>query len=433
MTSALLIWLAVLGQSPNGEVRTAIQDLATLPAEECVHMRYLTTYAIPLAERPNAQKIANFWCNSLSRRKRTSTPLSVSPSMMRVDLRDYDWTPGGWEILTQEDPYFRVGHIDAQTDAMLRAQTQSSGAILRLDYFISRTSKEPHYSNMLGLPEKLDELKKQFYLQEAEAKSIYLLTGGAVTQSRVALHNRKITRIPSMLGYWYQTQDVDNNLPSQDKNVLANLFDINHVAGEFIWSLPNGLQAYHLANRAGDRQAVVPANVAIDSVTTYRDKQVTNPRSCVVCHAPGLNPVNDVVSKIMRENEANPDKRVISFFTKENQLTAEEFYLGGLDEQLKRDQQVYAAAIKKVNGLTVEANATLYEQLVHRYDEELLNVERAAAELGIPPEDLRTKGQGVLNNVLATTLGGEGMPRDAWEDIFPIVAKTLNYVQGGKQ
>jgi hypothetical protein len=445
-----LLLILLVGQQPTPEVEVieAAVDLGEVLEQDRPYMRYLSLYSLDPKDRPNAIKVARFWCNSLSLRKRMSFPESVTPTLLRVDTRLYEWDPEAWEGLTQEDPYFRFSarmetepanpertkqvQYLRQADRYLRYYTRSAGAVLRLDFFMSRTAQEPHYSRFLGLPRKLEDLKQRFYLQKEAAKSLYLLSGGAVMRSRVALNNRKITRVPSILGYWYETLDMKSNDPEQNQNVLHNLFNVNHDAGEFIWSLPNDLQGYYLADNKGNQVAVVPPDIAVDSITTYRDKQVTNARSCVVCHANGINTVDDVISRIVQENaKKKEDFRVISALTQEKRLELEEFYMGGLAGQIRLDQTRYQGAIEKVNGLDGETNAAIYQQLLHGYDETYLTRARAAKELGITEDAFRQAGQHVLNNILAAQLGGEGIPRDAWEKIYPSVSEALAILQGG--
>jgi hypothetical protein len=438
-TAVLVLMLGQL-PGPASEMQAAANDLATMPELERPHFRYLTTFNLAETSQPDAVKTARFWLNSLSQRKRMSAPVAVTQTLHRIDIREYGWQSTAWETLTATDPYFRFGYLTPeryaktyQAERYLRFYTQSSGAVMRMDYFVAKTSKEPHYSAFLGLPKDLAALKKQYFLQEKEAKSIYLHTGGSVVRSGVTLNNRKLTRIPSMLGYWYQSQDVKSNDPTKNQNVLHNLFDIQQDAGEFIWSLPNGLQGYYIADAEGAQVPFADPEIASDTATSYRNKLVVAPRSCVGCHSTGLNDVKDVISGMLEQDMDKPNQRVISTFNKQHQMELEEFYLGGLSSQMTRDRMIYTDAVKRATGLEPTEAAKLHQQMAHAYDEILVNRAAAATELGMTSQELQIKGQNVLNNVLAASLGGEGIPRDAWESIYPSVMKSFHVLQGGER
>jgi hypothetical protein len=426
---------AVFGQTPALEVKAAAADSKQQP--EPRYVRYVTAYSIPLEKRQDAVNVLRFQVNSLSVRSSMRRPVRVTDTLYRVDSRDYGWNLDAWEQMvaspdgkTRLEPYFVGSTLPQDAEYTLRERTYSYGAIVRLDWFVAVTSLEPNYSRFLGMGNKLADVEKQFFVQKDGIEKFGLARGGAVLESIVVLHNRQLERWPTIFGYWWQSRDVNNN--RKKANVLENVFAIEHDAGEFIFSAPNGLQIYYLANAAGEQQQEVPPDIAIDSRTTLKDKRVRNSMSCVTCHVEGVNDFTDVISKLLPKH----DKSGSSYgFAKREQQAFEEFYQSDLGKRIAQDNLQYAAAVLACNGLTTEANATAYSQLIGTYLEGRVTLDIALRELGKTKEQLLAvvgtyePGKvtvidphklyiGTLNALLAE----ESVARDSWEEIFHRVA-----------
>lgn len=419
MNRMKLFFLAIIAglPSPATEVSAAVADLSNVPAVDQPHQRYLTLYAVEESKRPEASKVVSFWSNSLSVRKRIGQPVAVSPTLLRVDLRDFSWPSSAWEDLTKRDPYFRTEYLPPAEELQLRTATGSIGAILRADWFLAKTSIEPDYSKFLGLPDTLAELQKKFGVQVEQVEKLSLLTRGAVLNSIVALHNRQAERSPTLTGYFWQTRDVGTNAGEQA--VLDNLFGVKQNAGEFIWSLPNGLQGYYLANAEGKQQQEVPSELATDTRTPYQRKIVVSARSCVGCHAEGIRPVVDVVS-----DQIQKGRIALKTYERSKQIALEELYLSGQPEKIAKDQKDYDEACKRVCGLSADKISTAFTNTVHDYDEGRIDKARAARELGVMPDklpmilDRSAKAYPNQSGVLLSMLGGHSIAVDAWESVF---------------
>jgi len=88
--------------------------------------------------------------------------------------------------------------------------------------------------------------------------------------------------------------------PKFDSNPFNNLaFD--HDGGEVIFSLPNGLQAYMLADGEGNRlDEPAPADVVYDDQATSGTPAIVNGLSCMHCHRQGMIRFRDEI----RESQA---------------------------------------------------------------------------------------------------------------------------------
>lgn len=416
MHAILLAVLAAL-PSPRSESAAAAADVARLAAADRPFARYLTVYASPTPA--DDVPVLRFWLNSLSLRKRIAAPVQLSPTLHRIDLRDLGdprAVAEAWEDLAKLDPYFCSPWLGVEASA-LSAATGSAGPILRVDWFVAKTSIEPQYSKFLGLGKTVAEVQQLLGVRAGDVERLSLNAGGAVLQSIVALHNRQLERYPALAGYWWESRDVNANVGQ--RNVLQQLEGITPDGGEYIFSLPNGLQGYYLSDGAGNQVATVPEEIAIDAVTAFQSKTVTNARSCVVCHDAGLRPFRDVVSRLIRESPA----KVIDS-DKLRAIRVEEFYLAKLQEQLAADQARYAAAVKAVNGLDPAANARDFEILVHGYFEGRVDAAVAARELGVA--DIRPIAAQSTDATIVAIAAGEAVARDAWEAAFPGVATLLH-------
>lgn len=416
MTAIICLIFASL---PAEELRAAATDLVTRVAPpDQPFTRYLTVANIPEADRAVSSKVVAFQVNSLSVKRRLVRPIAVNDTLLRVDLRDYGWSRESWERMTLRSPYIRWTWVDPSDEETLRKYSGSSMAIVRADSFLSLTSVEPAYSDFLGLPKTVAELEAKFGVQRKSVKDLSLASGGAVLRSIVAIHNRQLERWPTITGYWWQSRDSLSNVGRQ--NVLDQFFGIQQDGQEFIWSLPNGLQAYALADAGGKLVAVVPPDIAQDSVTPFRDKQVRNGRSCVGCHGSGINGVDDVISAMIREQKIK-----LADYRKETIQAIEDFYLGDLPAQIKTDREQYAKAVLTVNGMTPEANASAYTGLLYSYLERPVDLSIACQELGISTEEYAKNLVGNYNATLLAIHAGQAVARDAWESAYAEMAKRI--------
>lgn len=432
-----IVWLllALLAASPTTEVQAAASDIFRDDGKflaDAPYTRYLSTYNLDAAHaNPNSPEtiqakieakrqqsaVQSFWLNSLSVRSKIKHPSRVSETLYRIDIRDYKWDTKDWEGLTKEDSYFAVSALEPSSEYMLRKYSQSAGAILRLDYFVVKTSLEPHYSRFLGLPPKLADLEGKFFVNRKAVEVFGLSNGGSVLESIVAHHNRQLERWRVQLGYWWQSRDSKTSSGKQNVLEAENVFTIQHDAGEFIWSLPNGLQAYYLANVAGDQQVEVPADIALDSRTTLKDKRVRNAMNCVTCHAVGINSFENVIAR-MHSNGAT-----IGTYDKELALKFEEYHLSPLAKQVEKDCEQFADALAQCHDLTPEQNAKAYESMVSEYLEGRVDLTKASRELGCSVEHLQSIPHQVQSGTFNALLAGESISRDAWESIYIRVAK----------
>lgn len=421
----MLIWCVLICgiPSPASELAAAAADCAAVAPIDRPFTRYLTTYAIDADARTRTAALS-FWINSLSTARRAVRPVNVSPTLLRVDLRNYHWPAAAWESIAAVDPYLR--HLQrSSVHNQLAAMTGSAAPVLRADHFLRRSALQEHYREFLGLTKAktVADVQAAFRVRADDARALRLEIAGSTLSSRVALYNRRLIRTPTLAGYWWASDDHDTS--SGRDSVLDFLTDSDADAHEFIWSLPNGLQAYAIANAAGVLLEVVPANIAQDFMTARQDKQIANPASCVGCHSSGINPFTDVVAGMIRGG-------VLSLKSADPAKTQaiDDLFLADLVGTIDADRELYRKAVDLAAGVDPETAAQAFDVVLDGYLDRKVDQAAAARELGIEPDDLPRAavkyGDGrAPNGTLAAILAGQAVARDAWAQAFEAAALVL--------
>ena len=244
--------------------------------------------------------------NSLSWDSRIVVPQPIDPAgtILRIDLRDYDWNEKVWEAVLAANPYGIEAVLPAAQE--IYKSTQCRQPYVRADWFVAAASRPPLYHEVLRLPATLGALEKLLRLDTAENIRQERVARAGFNSSGVSRNNRLIERHESGVVYWI-SYDFAGNVGRQ--NLFAHPLGpgdgetaFRHDGGEVIFSLPNGLQAYLLADAAGRRIDKGPQ--AIVSDPRRPDRAVENGMSCMSCHARGMILKDDQVRPHVLENPA---------------------------------------------------------------------------------------------------------------------------------
>jgi hypothetical protein len=217
-------------------------------------------------------------------------------------LAELGWDARLWDQLTSFYPYCL--RSDSAAHQALYQQLGTEAPVVRGDWLLATATKAPLYDILLDLPATVDQLAARLGININDdinhpglAEPDNLVRVG-FRRSEVALHNRLVERHLGGAGqYLWLTYDFDSSQGNQD--LLSNplgpaardrqrfVHDFQNVAGEVIFSLPNGMQGYMLVDGAGRRIDVASTKVVRDP--HRRDGVVTNGLSCLGCHAgPGI-------------------------------------------------------------------------------------------------------------------------------------------------
>lgn len=484
---SLFISQAALAQSPSDAVVVAVADARRLPPTIRVQTRYFSLYSVPVKERAEVLKALAFHCNSLSREAEIIPPRLVAPDLVAVVMLDYGWERKTWDRLQDVDPYFHAQLVQVTQDKIetvreptgrrvsydsgrtfqdevrivekkvpgskkvvtasapwldtagiteLISLTQTPVPIVRADWFIVQTGiarkDQVGYYDFLELGKKEKDFQKLIGADPEASRRVRREIAAVLARSGVAVNNRRIVRFQSITGGYWTTEDFKTSKDRQ--NVLKFLDGETEPphgdASEQYGVLPNGLLAFWLQNDKGERQDVVPPDIATDGNTASNDRQIYSGKSCISCHVEGIRPINDYARRIFR-NQIQLQSVDYEKFVRLRQL-----YLSDLEGQVKRDQEEYGRILFKTNGLTPPLNARLYGKVFEGYTEADLGPAEVAAELGVTEQRFMTalkryaSRTGNLNPIIVGLLQQPPVPirRDHFEEVYTDLQAILKGV-----
>jgi hypothetical protein len=436
------------------EYKAAQAFLLTKPEEDRPYIKFLAYSEIPepykievsgagvpsaftLELKVAVSKVVPFWVHSLSAKNIIAQPIRVpnAPEMFWIDIRNYAWTTESWEKVSQADPYYREPWItyemseEEYTNYQLFRKLYGN-FIIKAVWFIVHTSdtmkqqdldQEPLYYELLyssiGIPKTVEEFRAAWGIEkkdEEKAQKFNLIAGKLVDQgdSGVARHNRILARIRTLFGSFNETSDVKNNVGPRDflENLEPNrLAHSARDATEIISHNPVGLQVYFLADKAGKRVEFADPAVAWDR-SNREDIRVKTARSCVLCHAIGLNPAIDGMAKLLLGRDVE-----LLTYDKDIQIEIEAFYTTDYGKLIQADNEIFAGAVKKINELQPQQNAYLFRKVVSWY-EGYLDVEQCAREAGLELEEFKKNLEPTISGRLANLFKENGrISREVWD------------------
>lgn len=382
------------GGTRNERMLAIVADISAIDERDRAFYRYFSFANTPLAavdcDVTGAKRNPVFYLhaafnkfvNSVSTGPRVVpvTPLEgTEGTIVRVDMRDYGWTPeiwnaistgvytdtarrsdftqAAWDDLAVTYPY----GIDPRTDPLLGIVAQATAAsvpIMRADWFTHFGSEAPYYDMFLGLTSQIKDLETRIGLdvdREIQARRVIraaMLPGA----SGVSDHNRMLERFDLPRGRYYwksydfagddgrQSLTLHPDGPEGMSRTASGTEAFEHDGGEMIFSLANGLQGYYLSTNKGDRLLVGPA-----SIVSFRTKpigkgvEIENARSCFDCHANGMIAKQDQLRDVLMSSQryGRDEMNVLLDMYVEN---------GKLSEIYKTDSQTFLTALSQLNA-----------------------------------------------------------------------------------
>lgn len=371
--------------------------------------------------------------NSLSWHPKIRNPEKVDARglFLRIDLRWYMWDSTIWNRILQEYPYAIIDETSA--GRVIMAFTATRVPILRADWFIATASRPNLYQEILQLPANLSELEKQLRVDSHLNIQQERILRVAFNGSGVSRNNRILERHDSVHGYYWRTYDFEEipqalidrgQLAPDRRNVFAyplgpgtteNTFQ--HIGGEAIFSLPNGLQGYFIMNQQNARLDRAPTQIVSDPKRP--DRAVELGVSCMGCHIQGIIPKGDQVHDFLKKNP-----KILNKLDRELALTLYPESETSL-KQMQEDSNFYKQAVAKTGAVVVTGKAEPVIALTLRYEADL-DVASAAAEIGLTVEEFQQKilKSPTLGRQLGTLrIGGGTVARNAWVQAFADVVR----------
>lgn len=424
-------WLGDPASEVQGALAWMVASNLTANPVEAYNWRFLSAYNLAPADRDVMDKALRFTVNALNFENAMAPVVKIGPSLWAVDIRDPGWSAAAWEKTFAQQTYFQANWLPAKEWAELLAATGSAYPIVRADQFIVLATLDPGYYDLLDLPRTQKELLAKLKVSFADNAAIGSdLAGNVIRDLTVTQNNRRLVRLRGVRTTWISF-DVENG--KGRKNVLKQLgkpadnekekelHELDADGNEIIFELANGLHGYWLNNAAGNRVAEVPAKIAKDD--NYRDRTVKAGRSCITCHANGMQPFRDHFSEMLETGGVG-----LRGLDKRTSLQLNRFYdQFRLQPLVQVDSLAFAQSVTRATGLTTAENAKAFTDFHRGYVENRVGLREAAIDMGLPEaatlglmrEALATKSFLPSNDPnLAQLAIGKTIARDAWEDSF---------------
>lgn len=429
------------------------QDLNRLQRErpELVpRTRYITFTFLNFLDLSDQQKItmktdiinsSAALLNSISTNNIISKPEPIDDefTVFRIDINDFDIDNAEWNRITAGYPY-RNSFNDQFNDVRNRIGT-ANDPIVRGDWFAFASMDPNRYADALELPNNVGGLLNNAQLglnidlagnilravQDGDGSRASRI-GIGPNQSKKSANNRMLERHVGSTGpFW-----VSYDFAAENGNVRRNLvsspigpnFVINNIENilgfepngfESIYTLPNGLMGFFLANQNGQRQNVGNQNVIFNANDPRNGTNIFLGYSCMKCHGGG---------KIVRAQDS-----LRGIFERLDNLDVPQDVLEStlalhkpqneLDGLFSQDSQRLQNAFTNTK-IIAQGQGGNFTQTIGYY-EGPVSFDRIASELNITPAQLdrvadRFRNENLSRLVLSAR--GGGIDRQTFEDNF---------------
>jgi hypothetical protein len=216
----------------------------------------------------------------------------------RFLLSDYGWDAHTWGRVEAAYPMaFDPPSEGSRLAEQIRETTGATVDAIALDWLVYAVTQPPLYVDLVDLPETLDELEDRLGASRCHpAADPGKVQRAGFRISGVSRNNRVVERQVDG-GYWlsYDFAGSDGLRDALARPLGPECTEMKPAfrqdGGEVIFSLPDGWQGYALVDGLGRRLDVdAPVTIVTDGT-----RSITNPRSCMRCHADGFLPLHDEV------------------------------------------------------------------------------------------------------------------------------------------
>ncbi len=354
----------------------------------------------------------NKMLNSVSNGRRLIVPTPVADTrdmIVRVDLRDLNWTPELWERLVSEYQY----GVDPASEPLLQPialQTHTKIPLVRTDWLIAYAGKPAIYYDLLQLPKTIGEYERSIGIDVNRdiIEGRVLRAAFREGNSGVSEHNRMVERhdMPHG-GYYWKSYDMAGSQGLQDLFKLPHgpleieaqlpehLKAFHHDGGEMVFSLPNGMQGYYLSEANGQRLDIGPTSI-VSNRNRPRSKgiEIVNARSCFDCHADGiLRKADDMRTHIERSPNFTSKQQELLLKMYVTQPEMDRYYNADREKFVNALAQIGAAEQLATGGyrsLPGPGDAEIITWNADMYEDKL-DMSRLAGEFDLTPEEFERR------------------------------------------
>ena len=427
--------------TPQQMLNTITEHLTLLSPSDRVFARYFTmTHLYNAGETTETRHVyqqgLSKLVNSLSWVPEVIDPQPIDPekTIFYIDLRDYEWEIGTnrWTFIEAQYPYSVEFDAPTQTSlretlTMLRQEMDCEVPFIHTDWFLATASLPPLYHDLLGLPETDGELETWLGVNVAE--NLRTAAGKRVwragfNDSEVSDQNRVVERHSSRYGAYWKSYDFVEN--TGKRNIFTYPLSFTHDGSEIIFNLPNGLQAYYLADADGNRLDAAPTDLV--SHPDASDPTVRTGLSCIGCHTEGMKPFEDQVRAVIKKNANPPSRGAVkkNVNSPVDNTRALRLYVAGsvMDALLDEDIERYRQALETIGDVFGGIEPI---QRSHDAFQEPVRAADAAAAVGLETEAFlqKIRETASLQDLGLLVLEDGTMKRDTWTSKFSEIVLAL--------
>jgi mono/diheme cytochrome c family protein len=378
--------------------------------------------------------------NHLSLAPRLVVPVPVdrpTNTIYRVDIRQLGWDRKPFEgsninlfdLVLLEYPYgMSYESSDAArsltTEFLEPAHQVRPVLYLRGDWFASVATQPPLYDDLLEMPLDLKDFEeRRLGLDSADARENGLAKRAGMAVSGVSHNNRVVERYAVGGGAYWKSYDYRTSRGAD--NIFQDPIHLQPAGGEMIFTLPNGLQGYLLADGKGRRLNEAPTAIVTD--TFAADQTVRDGLSCMRCHENGMMKFTDQVRPTLLRLPDSPGfdrRRALQLYPGQQEMA----------RWVREDAARFRSALKEVLG--GEPGTEPLTPVSRRYLDDPITLTTAARELGVTdprrlaavfqlPKFIR---QGLSPLVLEDQDDPKAVGvirRDTWENAYGPVARAI--------
>lgn len=334
--------------------------------------------------------------NSVSTERELADLVKVAPGIWRINIDDVGMDAEEWTRIEAAD----LVNIESQTSrgGLLKLLTVSRKPWLHVETFTDTVLRNAAiYYDLTETPGTFNEFTAQKGVDFADDLQDLEAPLGAFVGSPLSPHNRMVSVHESEDGYFWTTYDT-GPLDTAEKNFfkfpllsdVGGQLNAQFVAGEVIYSLPNGLHGYALFNAAQTvngnvfvrsdldaLQNVAPVGVVRDFLNPV-SAEISAGVSCFRCHNSGILPFRDQVAKAVRDNGAQ--------FGADRDLILAIYDEAKMGEEIAETNDVYTGILKAAN-----IDPTKTDPISVAQDAQLLpwSLDRVCAKLSLRKGDCR--------------------------------------------
>ncbi len=313
-------------------------------------------------------------------------------TLYRIDLRDMKWDreidvngetfADVWEAIVAANQYAIPFVGDDADDA--RADAETDVPVMFLDSMLDvATIGNLYYAIIdVDVAQSLDVFVSDVLQIDVQANldNEDLIRAGT-TKSRISRQDRLIEghEIEARAGVYYQSFDFADD---QNESIFQDPFGFNEGGREAIFTLPNGMLAYLIADEDGN--LVEDSDILLD--TSQGNFRAVTSVSCSNCHASGFIPVKD---EVRPQVESNALVLIQDGTLNQEQLEQlKEVYLepDAFARRIENDSNAFYLAALRSAALPVSGVEPVSRSFI-RFDRDM-TLKVAASDLGLGEEEL---------------------------------------------